>query len=335
MRPRKRPAFGRLLGPLYAVALALWLLAQHTPVESWWAFKLGNVFGIWLYLPLPVLALVAALRRDPASAAWLTIPAAAIAIEYGAAFLPHRAGGAMGMPLRVLTVNLTVQNANAPGLEAVLRGEAPDVVAVQELGHAMASWVTPLLRERYPYQALHPRRTDAGMGVFSRYPIRELGAPEMGASTCFCHHVAIDLGSRETQLLSLHPDPPRVTFGRRLGPWRVPNDYRTAHRDEAVLAALRRLEAVNAPAIVVGDLNTSDRESLYRDVRARLRDAHQEAGWGLGYTFPNFVRDVPLPFPLVRIDHILHTDTWAARAAWTGTLQGSDHRYVVADLVLR
>lgn len=331
---RQRPTLGRILGVVYAASVALWLLAQHMPLESWWVFRLANIFGVWLYLPLPLLALAAVLRRDPAGAAWLAIPAVAFAIEYGAAFLPHRVGAAEGIPLRVMTINLTVENRDVAAFAAVVGSEAPDVVAVQELGIEMARSAGPMLWERYPYQALHPRRSDAGMGVLSRYPLRELGPPEMGPGTCSCQQMSIDLGPREMQLISVHPDPPRVILGPQVGAYRLPNGYDTALRDGTVLLALERLEATG-PAIVAGDFNMSDREDLYRQIRARLGDAYREAGWGLGYTFPTFIRDVGLPFPLVRIDHIFHNDAWTARAAWVGTLPGSDHRYVVADLVLR
>ena len=79
----------------------------------------------------------------------------------------------------------------------------------------------------------------------------------------------------------------------------------------------------------------SDRQPLYGRLRQHLHDAHREAGWGFGYSYPAGTRGwLPL-WPLVRIDYVFHDGAWAAPAAWTKVVAGSDHRAVVADLVLR
>jgi vancomycin resistance protein VanJ len=93
------------------------------------------------------------------------------------------------------------------------------------------------------------------------------------------------------------------------------------------------VEANGGPALVLGDFNTSDGQPLYRLLRRRLDDAYRAAGWGFGFTFPS-PRGSPLGFPVVRIDYVFHDEFWATQAAWTGSLPGSDHRYVVADLLL-
>jgi len=45
---------------------------------------------------------------------------------------------------------------------------------------------------------------------------------------------------------------------------------------------LARLESVDGPLVVIGDFNLTDQQSLYRPLTRRLRDAHQESGWGDG-----------------------------------------------------
>ena len=97
---------------------------------------------------------------------------------------------------------------------------------------------------------------------------------------------------------------------------------------------MRRVEASPRPLLVLGDLNVSDRQPYYRWLRQRLHDADRAAGGGLDYTYPSGQYGRAL-VPLVRIDYVLHDDAWAARNAETVYLPGSDHRAVVADLVLR
>jgi vancomycin resistance protein VanJ len=78
----------------------------------------------------------------------------------------------------------------------------------------------------------------------------------------------------------------------------------------------------------MGDFNTPPRTSLYRELTAQYKDAFEAAGYGFGWTYPS-VR------PLVRIDHILMNHRVEPRGCWVPKTSGSDHRPVVADLVVR
>jgi vancomycin resistance protein VanJ len=330
-----RFALGRVVTALYALLPVVWCIARQTPVARWWLFELTDIFSVWMYLPLPLLAALAALRRDRSLTAWLVLPLAMFLVEYGGAFLPKRvAVAAAGTPLRVMTSNLMVDNQYPAGLEAVLEQENPDVVALQELNFRMANFLNARLRDRYPYQVLHPHVTDGGLGVLSRYPIQEVGPPGLEPGTCLCQHVRIDLGSEVVDLLSVHPDTPRVRF-LTYKPVPLPRDFNDSSRDAEITMALARVADATGPLLVVGDFNTSDRQPFYRRLRERLDNAYEEAGWGFGYTYPTFIEFFTFPFPLVRIDHVFYNQAWAARAAWSAALPGSDHRYLIADLLLR
>jgi endonuclease/exonuclease/phosphatase family metal-dependent hydrolase len=114
----------------------------------------------------------------------------------------------------------------------------------------------------------------------------------------------------------------------------VPVGYDEQARAPGLDTLLRRIEATARPLVMLGDLNTGDRQPFYRVLRARLSDAYRASGEGFGFTFPN--REVtgwPIP-PLVGVDYIFNDSAFVAVAAWTGQLPGSDHRYVVADLAL-
>jgi endonuclease/exonuclease/phosphatase (EEP) superfamily protein YafD len=63
-----------------------------------------------------------------------------------------------------------------------------------------------------------------------------------------------------------------------------------------------------------------------------LRDAFSTAGLGYGYTYGHGLR---LGHSFVRIDHILVSRHWDVVRSWTGGAAGSDHRPVIADLVLK
>ena len=99
---------------------------------------------------------------------------------------------------------------------------------------------------------------------------------------------------------------------------------------------LQRVDALRDPLLVMGDLNTSDRQPFYRTMRRRLGDAYRAAARGFGFTYPSHIAQRWFYlFPVVRLDYVFFSESFAATGAWNGTLVGSDHRYVVADLVLR
>ena len=105
---------------------------------------------------------------------------------------------------------------------------------------------------------------------------------------------------------------------------------------DAVLADARtRAE----PVIVLGDLNTTDQSDAYGLLRRSLYDAHREAGWGLGHTFPAYrgsFRGIPILPRQMRIDMIFYDDHFRALACRVGADYGeSDHRPVIAELAWR
>ena len=99
-------------------------------------------------------------------------------------------------------------------------------------------------------------------------------------------------------------------------------------------AGLKAMKELNL--IVLGDLNLPDRSGAYRQLTTRLDDAHREAGWGLGYTFPQGLvwGRFWVPFPFLRTDYVLHSPDIRALDIQRGTPSGSDHLPVVARLGL-
>jgi endonuclease/exonuclease/phosphatase (EEP) superfamily protein YafD len=197
----------------------------------------------------------------------------------------------------------------------------------------MWSRLAPTLLDVYPHQHPFPRDNWQGMGIFSRHPVRSISPPEYAPLGCSCQQAEVELDGRVVTLVNVHPRPPRlepVTFWHA----RLPLVFTTGPQEPALDAVLERIDRANAPLILAGDLNTSDRQPYYSRVRQRLRDAFREGGRGFGFTFPSAPAGLPIRFPVVRIDYIFHDQAWTALAAWTGRLAGSDHRYVVADLVL-
>ena len=133
--------------------------------------------------------------------------------------------------------------------------------------------------------------------------------------------------------MNVHPWPPKIGYAR-VGRLPIPTSFEPERTKRGLEAALDGLEGWTGSLIVLGDFNLSDRQPMYRALRRSLLDAHAEAGWGLGYSFPSLSFEGLPDVSLVRIDYILHDRSLTARSVRTGRTPGSDHRHVVADLAL-
>jgi endonuclease/exonuclease/phosphatase (EEP) superfamily protein YafD len=324
-----------LLIAAYVLAIAVLQVLWRTSALNIWWLSLLNVFGLWLYVPLPFLFLIGLLAYPRAT--WLLIvPLLCFGWEY--APWPRAAmQQAPGSSLRVMSWNVLFANPNVDAIDAVIREHNPDIVALQEYGFVHARGLEAVLNPRYPYQALAPGGP-SGLGVWSRYPILEWDGQADRLDPCKCQRLTLDIGGQNVRLVNAHPLAPRFTFRRELAgvrlPWELPSDFVTEHQQPAFDVLVREATRADEPMILVGDLNVNDRQPNYWRLRRYLDDAYREAGRGFGLTFPSTRKKIgSLTVPLlVRIDYIFHSRSISAVRAWNDASPYSDHRAVIADL---
>jgi endonuclease/exonuclease/phosphatase (EEP) superfamily protein YafD len=217
-------------------------------------------------------------------------------------------------------------------LVTMLRASAADLIGLQEVSAGQAEALVRVA-DLYPYREL--RGTGfSGRAVLSRLPITDSewvdladGRPDL--------QTVIDLNGIPLTLIVAHPPPPR------------PN-RRGMIFDAQTVAQIDRLAAIAvaaAPAVLVGDFNLTARNPSYKRLRATgLVDAFFVAGTGPGSTFPLRTGHTRwgrlplsmLPLPsIARIDYVWHTPDLITQRAWVGGRGGSDHRPVLARLLLR
>jgi len=321
-----------LLSMLYVAFVLTWQGLRFTPVGEWWPFELLDIFGLLIFAPLPLFLLLSMLCASRAAGLWLLAPLAVLAWDYGGLALPQRPP-TDGIPLRVMTANLLVSNQEQDRVSALIVVEQPDIVAIQELGAAMADALVARRGDDYPHRLLTPSGAPDGMGLLSRHPFRVEKESGWSGQACGCQRVTIEVGGRLVTFVNVHPPPPAVGF-TRLGALPIPVSFDRTRTGDMLAAALDGVDPRRGPTVVAGDFNIGDRQPLYRHLRRTLRDAHRDAGWGLGLTFPSLSFEGFPDLSVVRIDYVLYGEPLAARAAHSGTIPGSDHRYVVADLLI-
>jgi endonuclease/exonuclease/phosphatase (EEP) superfamily protein YafD len=225
------------------------------------------------------------------------------------------------MTVTVVSYNTWSRNADEERIAKVLLERRPDVAMLQEIPPDVFERLMNRLGSLFGGAQVHytyaPRMLQA---IISRYPLE--------SSTSLA-----DKGQAQKAVLR-SPAGPLVVFN--VHPLRFPG---WSDRYRRITALLRdEILPESGPVILAGDFNVTDQTQLYRAITEHLKNAHREAGYGFGFTFPSPAIRVlgVLPLPsMMRIDHIFFSGHFSARQA--GTIEdsgGSDHRPVFAELEL-
>lgn len=327
---------------LYLAMLWGWAVLRQWFGDRWWWLFLLNLFTVYLFLPLPLVAFLAGQMAQPLLF-WLTGATVLLALFlYGRRYLPKRQTAVAGPTLTVLTFNLLAYTDAIAEPLAALRTSGADVIGLQELNPAVGAALQAQLKTLYPYQALNPATGSSGMGVISRYPIHRLDQQISGDWLGKPQILRLHLGETPVMFINCHAI--SVNFSASDLRSFADINHSVAQREVQMQALADFAAAQNAPVIAVGDFNTADQTRAYRLLTRVLHDAWRQGGWGLGHTFPGSLVasssrpvffGIPAPQWLLRIDYIFHSQHWHTDRAWIGPWDGvSDHRPVMARLRL-
>jgi endonuclease/exonuclease/phosphatase (EEP) superfamily protein YafD len=308
---------------------AAWLV-----VLPWVAWAAVRLFGLERGYPLVALmafapyaalagllaAVVAGVLRRPVAA---VVALVAVAVLAGGVLPRARAdaapdeGATAGPHLRVLTANAHLGEAPAADIVALVRTQRADVLSVQELTPQLDRALARAgLGKLMPHRVAEPRPGGHGVGLFARRPLSALRGPAGLSNPVPAGLLAVP-GAPPAELYAVHPMAP--FDGARTTAWK---------RD------LRGLPPANSPGalrILAGDFNaTLDHAELRRLLETGYQDAAEEAGAGLHPTWPFAGR----PLPPVTLDHVLADVRCGTGDVKTFPLARSDHRAVLAELVL-
>ena len=307
-------------------SLIAWLLVL--PVAGWFvlrAFGLEEGYPmvpLLAYTPLAVaggvVVFVIALvlrRRAPAVLALLLTVALAAIVAPRALGGPSGAEGADGPRLRVMTANLYQRPRAARSVVELVRRERPDVLSLQEVTPKVAAALDEAGLDRLMPERVRDVRAHRGSGsaVYARLPLQRSALQGRAVTSA-------RLRPRDAPpvvVLSVHPMVPR----------------REANMDQwrADLRALPPATPRGAVRILAGDFNaTLDHVELRRVLARGYEDAADTVGHGLRATWPATNRRT-LP---VTIDHVLADERCGVRDLQVIDVPGSDHRAVLAELVL-
>ncbi len=317
---------------LYAAPVIAWYVAYRLVGDGFWLLALANAFAVYLFAPLPLMALLAVLaHRRMTWGVLLTITLLFCGLFGGDLMPPSPVARAdtKSPDLTVMTYNVLFTTTNATPIVTAVTSANPDLVAFQELTPLLAQQLEREMGARYPHRTPLHAGCRAEVAVWSRYPLQTESVDE--DTLCRVCSVVVDFSGRAVRVVDIHAWP-----YTGIDQESVEQSFRW--RQEQIESVLDRVEGQPEPLILLGDLNSTPMHEVYRTLSTHLTDTFREAGWGMGHTFPaagGHFWGFPYPGRLVRIDHIFHSNNWRAEAAWVGEWDGSsDHRPVVARLGL-
>ena len=315
-----------LLVPLHTGLLLAYYLVRWLGGQDFWFIDALSYILPWLFVPTVLLLPLSWLAHRRVWRIIALVPVLLFVGTYGALFCPRIPAPVTSPAFTAMTYNVLYLNSDVDGVVASIEAQDADIVGLRELTPEVAAPLAERLALRYPHH-----RLDTWCGLWTRLPILAYesflldegrGQPAQQA--------LVDVGGRAVTVLSVHPRSPPLRgfhlFGLPLG---IPTGFFNQGRDADMRSLLARIDQIEGPMVVIGDLNLTDQQSLYPALMRRLRDAHREAGWGMGFTFTRFRG---LELPMWRIDYVLHTPDLVAVRTAVGEYGGSDHRPVWAEL---
>jgi len=345
-RPRsapRRPAPARPAGlagwsrwlvlPAGCLLLAAWAASCVVPALRWDALA-TVVASLAAIAPLAAVAAVPLVTVAVRRRRWFSAGAAVLAglfpwwfaLGYAASSDTPVAAG--GTAVHLMIVDARQGQADAAGVVAAVASGHADLLVVTELSGTLAHDLTAagldaLVQARsvqLPGQALAADVPEAGLGVWSRFPVdavREISGTQWPALTA---RVVAD-GAAFT-LITGHVAPPMPDGGVR---WA--QDLAVL-RAQAAAAQAAPGRPGGGPVVLLGNLNATPWHADFRRFASvGLQDAGDSLGQGLRPTWPTWS-----PFPLLPLDHALVGGGIRVEAVDTVIIGGTDHRALLVTL---
>jgi endonuclease/exonuclease/phosphatase (EEP) superfamily protein YafD len=300
---------------LYGMSILAWQALRLYPGDSFAPVRFVSYIAPWLLIGIGAGfagSLLTTRRQKKNCLTWFMAGLfLLVGLPYLPLFLPRlEPTPAYSGVLKVMSYSVMGRNHDYKAIAEVIFAEKPDMFFVQETGFdSLSNYLTDLYNGRPVYHV-------PGHGGFiaGRFPLEErqgripwaTAETPYGTISLWTIHAAKALW--QDNQLQLH-------------------EINELAKDIASTPGMK---------IVAGDFNTTDKNIPYKIISLHLRNAHQEAGWGFGFTFPTRARRMGTLFPFLRIDHIFYSNTFYALSARTlSNSGGSDHLPVVAELAVK
>ncbi|MCB8908408.1 MULTISPECIES: endonuclease/exonuclease/phosphatase family protein [unclassified Streptomyces] len=306
---RRDPGIWRrgILLAFFAVALTL-LMVLHADIPN----RIGNLGSLtetflpWLGLFVPLLLVLAVLRRSATALIALVLPAVVWLNLFGGLVADKSAAGG---DLTVATHNVNADNPDPAGTAEQLAASGADVLALEELKGDMVPAYEKGLAKAYPYHSVQ-----GTVGLWSKLPLRDPQPVDIRMGWTRAMRADVVTPKGELAVYVAHLPSVRVKL----------NAGFTANQRDASANALG--EAISDDRheriVLLGDLNGTMNDRALNGITSQLRSTQGAAGDGFGFSWP-------ASFPMARIDQILVKGV-EPMSSWALPETKSDHLPVAA-----
>ncbi|MEU4259597.1 endonuclease/exonuclease/phosphatase family protein [Streptomyces fradiae] len=290
-----------------AILLALLMvLHRHVPNDVGNLGSLIETFLPWFGLFVPVLAVLALLRRSATALIAVLVPALVWVGSFGGLVTDKNGSGG---DLMVVSHNVNADNPDPQGTASAVAASGADVVALVELKPGMVPVYEKALAAAYPYHSVR-----GTVGLWSRYPVGDSGPVDIRLGWTRAMRATVSAPQGPVAVYVVHL--PSVRVKLRAGFTANQRDRSADRLGEAIAAE------PNRRVILLGDLNGTMNDRSLNAVTSQMRSTQGAAGDGMGFSWP-------ASFPMARIDQILVRGVEPA-ASWSLPRTGSDHLPIAA-----
>jgi vancomycin resistance protein VanJ len=294
-----------------AVLLGL-LMALHESVPN----RIGNfgslleTFLPWLGAGIPLLLVLALVRRSATALIALLVPGLIWLNLFGGLLTDKTAGGG---DLTVATHNVNADNADPNGTARQIAAAGADVLALQELKASAVPTYERLLEPTYKYHAVV-----GTVGLWSKYRMTDVQTVDirLGWKRAMRATVTTPDGSLAVYVAHL----PSVRVKVRAG-------FTARERDRSADALGTAIaHEKQSRVVLLADANGTMNDRALTAVTSQMRSTQGAVGSGFGFSWP-------ASFPMARIDQIMVKGVEPV-SSWTLPKTGSDHLPIAARLEL-
>ncbi|RAG81374.1 hypothetical protein DN069_33155 [Streptacidiphilus pinicola] len=298
---------------LAALALLLaGVLALHRQIPD----TLGNfgslieTFLPWFGLAVPVLLVLALLRRSATALVALVVPAVIWAVLFGP-LLPDKSGGSYDFT--AVQHNISADNTSVASTMQTLMRADPDVISMEEITGPALPVIEQQLDGTYRYHVV-----EGTVGLWSKYPLTATGPVDIKIGWTRALRATVQTPHGDVAVYVAHMPSVRVHFDGGF------TANQRNHSAEALGEAISREQLKRV--LLLGDMNGTMNDRALAPITMQLRSAQGSAGAGFGFSWP-------AAFPSTRIDQIMSRGI-TPTAAWTLPQTGSDHLPIGAHFQL-
>ena len=230
--------------------------------------------------------------------------------------------------LTFMTYNLFFKNKNPDVILNHIMLTNPDVLVVQELTPAWAGTLSKSLGQNYPYKKIYTDKGTHGIGVYSKYKFSNDTMLLNESKRPFAQIVTLRVKDKKIQIINTHLASPAAAVEHPENFLSLFNSNYTLREIQLNQIDLATKMNTDDTYILIGDLNTTPYEPIYRNLRTTWVDIFNEVGEGSNKTFPNTCKSAPF----LTLDYFLIKGNVTPVSAKVLSSGSSDHLALVGKV---